>query len=48
MFESYLLLKTTKWALHDVMTVDKDYYKDWLGLAEIKHVGDPEADAVRK
>lgn len=37
MFESGYLLKTTSWALDDVLQLDNDYYKDWLRLAEIKY-----------
>ena len=36
MFESGYLMKTTKWALHN-LHVDEEYYKDWLKLAEVRY-----------
>lgn len=40
MFESGYLLKTTTFALHDFAEVDKDYYKCWSRLANIKYASE--------
>ena len=36
MFESGYLLKTTTYALHGFAEVDKEYYKCWSRLSDLK------------
>ena len=36
MFESGYLMKTTRFAMADFLEVDKEYYKCWSRLAELK------------
>jgi homogentisate 1,2-dioxygenase len=36
MFESGYLLKTTSYAMSDFLEVDKEYYKCWSRLSELK------------
>jgi homogentisate 1,2-dioxygenase len=37
MFESGHMLKTTKWAMNEFLTVDEDYAESWSKLSEIKY-----------
>ena len=36
MFESGYLMKTTRFAMAEFLEVDKEYYKCWSRLAELK------------
>jgi hypothetical protein len=40
MFESGYLMKTTTFAMNDFLEVEKDYYKCWNRLADIKYASE--------